>query len=877
MKPTVKRSIEPPRWAQRLLSWYCRADLLEDLQGDLNEYFERNLTSKGASRARLIYVIDVLKFFRTYTVRKPNFINLFIHWIMLGSYLKTSQRSLVRNKLFSFINIFGLAVSMSVGLLVISFINDLLSYDDFQTKKDRTYRIISTYQTPEQPPMDLASTSVKVGQKIRERVAGVENVTILRNGFGGNATVGEKTIPFDALWADASFFRVFTFPLLEGDSATALKDPYSLVLTEKMAKKLFSDVDPLGKTVHIDTLDYTVTGIAKDVPHLSHLRFEALVSFATADIHMARNDPNFYGWDNIWQNYVYITLPEHGNIAPVQTILAKLNKQENAAFKNRSFTVSLQPFDEIALGRRLQNAIGPTMIPLVVWILVGLAVVIMLSACFNYTNLSIARSLRRSREVGIRKVIGALKMHVMGQFMAESVIIALLALVFSFGLFLFLRTQFLGLDQFISNLVSLNLSLRVILWFIALAIVVGLVAGFLPAVFFARINPIQVIKDVSVLRVFRRVTMRKVLIVMQYTISLIFITTTIIGYSQYRSFLTLDLGFSTENILNIKLLGNKGDVLTKELASLPAVTEVAKSQLVTSLGSAGGTTMKYKNPQDSAVVWHNMVDEHYLPIHKHKLLAGKNFSLRPKHGEESEIIVNEQVLKRFNIAHRNPQKALGEIVTVDGKKLAIVGVLKDFHYETVQSPIKPVMFRYSADPGGYLNVKISSTDLPATMAQIEKVWNKIDKVHPMEAKFYDDQIEEAYRSFSVILKVIGFIAFLAICIASLGLFGMVVFTTETKLKEISIRKVLGASEEKLVFTLSKGLLSLLAVSALVALPITYLFFTNVVLTNFAYHQPIGLSDLLIGSLIVVLVAMVLIGSQTLKAARVNPAHVLKSE
>ncbi|GAB3774662.1 ABC transporter permease [Spirosoma horti] len=869
---------QPPRWAQRLLRWYCNPDLLEDLEGDLNEYFERNLKAKGTRRARLIYCLDALKFFRMYTVRTPDFINLFIHWIMIGSYVKTSRRSLVRNKLFSFINIFGLAVSMSVGLLVIAFVSDLRSYDDFQEKKDRTYRIITTYQESDHTPVDMASTSVKVGTEIRKRIAGLEAVTVLRNGFYGDAHVQETIVPLDALWADESFFKVFTFPLTKGDPATALKEPYSLILTEKTAKKLFGEVDPLGKIVRFDSLAYTVTGVAKDVPKLSHLRFEALVSFATADALLAKKDPNFYSWENVWQNYVYIVLPENTTSRPLQAALAELNTKENAAIRNKTFTVALQPLKEAALGRKLDNSIGPTMIPLVAWILGGLAFVIILSACFNYTNLSIARSLRRSREVGIRKINGALKSHVLGQFMVESVIISLLALVFSVALFLFLRTHFLALNSHISDLVSLELSPRIILYFIGLAVLVGLAAGFFPALFFSRINAVQVLKDASSMKVFQRVSMRKALIVIQYTLSLMFIATTLIGYNQYRAFISFDLGFTTDNILNIRLQGNKGNVLAKELSEIPAVRDVSQSMMITSLGSIHGTSMKYTDPRDSAMVWLNHVDEHYLPVHDHKLIAGKNFTRRPKKGEESEIIVNEQVLKRFNIAKKNPEEALGKLVTVDGQKLAIVGVLKDFHYGTMDKKIEPVMFRYSADePWGYLNVKIGSTDLAGTMASIENAWRKVDKIHPMDAKFYDDQIELAYSQFSVMVKVIGFIAFLAICIASLGLFGMVVFTTETRLKEISIRKVLGASETGLIYLLSKGFLTLLLMATLVALPATYLFFDKVVLVNFAYHQPIGLGGLLIGVAIVMFLAFLLIGSQTLKAARRNPARVLKSE
>jgi putative ABC transport system permease protein len=871
-----RKVFEPPKWAQRFLSWYCRPELLEDLQGDLNEYFNRNLSTRGVRRARLNYMLDVLKFFRIYTIRKPEFINLLIHWIMIGSYIKTSSRSIVRNKLFSVINIFGLAVSMSVGLLMIAFISDLLSYDDFHEKRDRIYRVITTSQTANQPPMDLATTSVKAGQKIRETISGVEELTILRRGFGGDATIGETILPVSGLWADESFFNVFTFPLLQGDPATALKEPYSLVLTEQSAKKLIGITDALGKSVKFDTLNYVVTGVLKDIPKLSHMRFEALVSFSTVELQKPDTDGGFLSWESIYMNYVYIVLPKKSDPQTLQAHLDKLSREENASVNKTNLALSLQPLKEITIGNHVSNEMGPTMNIIALWILVGLAFIVILSACFNYTNLSIARSLRRSREVGIRKVIGASKSHVLGQFITESVIISLLSLVFSFLLFLLLRTQFLSLDNYLENLVSLALSPRIIFCFIALATIVGIVAGFLPALFFSRINAIRVLKDVSSLHLFRHVNMRKALIIVQYVFSLIFITTTVIGYKQYKSFLSFDLGFTTENILNIKLDGTSGDLLAKELSELPEINGISRSLIVMSLGSNYGEQMKYKN--DSAGIWQNFVDEHYLPLHNHKFLAGKNFNAKTENAEESEVIVNEQILKRFEIEGKDPNKALGEEVIMGGKKLTIVGVVKDFHYETLEDKIEPMVFRYSTNKTyGYINAKITTKDWPATLSSIDRAWRKIDKVHPLDAKFYDDQIEEAYSQFSVMIKVIGFLAFLAVCIASIGLFGMVVFTTETRLKEISIRKVLGASEGKLIYLLSKGFLLLLTIAALIALPATYVFFDKVILINFAYHQPIELSELIIGVLIVMMLAFIMIGSQTLKVARSNPAEVLKNE
>ncbi|MCF0062879.1 ABC transporter permease [Dyadobacter chenwenxiniae] len=871
----MKATGQPPRWATRFLQWYCRPRLLEDLEGDLFEYFERNVKNKGLLRARIIYVIDVLKFLRPYTFRKIDFFNLFIHWIMIGSYLKTSRRSLVRNKLFSLINIIGLAVSMSVGLLVITVITDLNSYDDFHQGRDRIYRVITSFRNADQPPMELASTLVKAGQKIRETVAGAEQVTTFRNGFSGDARVGNSTFPLEAIWADNSFLKVFTFPLVKGDVTTALQEPYALVLSEKTARKMFGEADPIGKPVMFDTTSYVVRGVVKDLPKLSHIRFDMLVSFATIEAQQEEKN-NFYDWDNIWSNYVYVLMPEHSEIAPVNAALAKISKQESAVYKDKAVSISLESMKGAVLGGKFSNNVGPAISPLVTWVLSGLAFVIILSACFNYTNLSVARSLRRSREVGIRKIIGARKSHVLGQFMAESVIIAMLALVFSLGLFLFLKKEFLALDSNISDLLSLDLSFKTILYFIALACLVGLAAGFLPALFFSRINALLVMKDMSNLTLFRRIGMRKALIVIQYTLSLFFIAATLVGHSQYKSLLRFDLGFETENIVNIRMQGNNPDVMAKEFAEIPVVKAVSRSLMITSLGSYHGSTLKYG--LDSNNVWLNLVDEHYMPLHDHKLLAGTNFKLRPGKGKESEVIVNEQVLKRFNIAKRSPENALGKVVTVDGQALTIIGVIKDFHYGTLEAKIEPVIFRYSAnEPSGYLNVKIASGDLPGTMDMLETAWRKVDKVHPIQAKFYNDQIESAYSQFSVMVKVVGFVAFLAICIASLGLFGMVVFTTETKLKEISIRKVLGASEGGLVYLLCEGFLILLIVSALIAIPATYFFFDKIVLDDFPYHQPINILELLAGVLVVMLLAFLMIGSQTVKAARNNPAKVLKSE
>jgi len=876
MKSPDKKDL-PPKWAQQFLAWYCKPDLLEDLQGDLNEYFERNVNSQGIKKARLIYILDVLKFFRSYTVRKPEFFHLLIQWIMIGSYIKTSTRSMVRNKLFSTINIVGLAISMSVGLLLIGLLSDMFAYDAFHTKKDRIYRVISLYRHLDQENSAYnASTSLRTGKAIQESVPGVEDIAVFRRGFEGDVKLDAKTVPLEGLWANEATLHVFTFPLLQGDAATALKNPFSIVLTEKSAKKLFGEGEAIGKTVTLKEKEYTITGVMKDVPRFSHVHFDMLASLSTREI-TQKDNKNELAWDNMWSGYVYLLLPENTNLETLQYNLNAMIAWEDQTVKNIHIQLALQPLNEIAMGKDLNNPIGPVMDKNVVWMVGVLSFVVLLSACFNYTNLSIARSLKRSREVGIRKVIGALRGHVLGQFITEAIMISLCALLFSFVLFLLLRPYFLSINPRIQEMLQLDLSPQLIACFILLAVVVGTTAGFFPALFFSRINAIQVLKSNFSLRMFRNLNVRKTLIVLQYTVSIAFIAATLISYKQYRHLLSFDLGFQTENILNIQLQNNKPELLIKELAEIPEVKQISKSAIVTSIGNYWTTNVKYINPEDSADICFNKVDENYLPLHGHRLLAGKNFTPKAGKSGEEEVIVNEQFLKRFQIGGQDPMKALDEIIIADGVKRKIVGVLKDFHYGRVESRIFEVMLIYSADEAEIINAKINSSDLPATMAKIEKAWHHIDNVHPLEAKFYDESIERAYGEYSAMLKIIGFLAFLAICISSMGLLGMVVFTTETRLKELSIRKVLGASDGSLIYLLSKSFLILLALSALIALPATYLYFDRIVLASITYHAPITISELLFGVLIVMGMAMLMIGFQTLKAARSNPAEVLKTE
>lgn len=877
MKP--RKEIHPPRWAEMFLSWYCKPELLEDLQGDLNEYFQRNLKSKGKFRARLIYSIDVLKFLRLYTIRKPEFVNLFLQWIMLSSYIKTSGRSIMRNKLFSAINIVGLSVSMSVGLLMIGIMSDIFSYDKFHENSDRIYRITSNYQwLDNKNDNSNASNSMMVGKAMQENFPEVEKTTVLHTGFGGDLQYGETTVSLNGIWANEFMFDVFSFHLVQGNPATALKQPFSVVLTETSAKKLFGDANALGKTITYNKdKQYTVTGVMQDIPKFSHLKFDALGSLSTREV--IKVDDREWQWDNVWSTYVYVLMHENTDMNAFQDKLTTYARSNDNLVPSTKIHLAYQSLTDILVGEDLNNQLGATFGQITLWIFLAITGIVLLSACFNYTNLSIARAMRRSREVGVRKIIGAVKGHIIGQFVVESVIISLVALLFAFGLFILLKPHLLGLQKDLQELLVLNLSPALILYFIGFAVMVGVLAGFFPALFFAKINAVKVLKDLSSVRVFRKITMRKVLIVFQYSISIIFITSMFILHKQYKHFLAFNFGFNTENVINLSLQRNKAEPLIADLHELPEVKDISRSMLITSVGNYWGAYMKYdKDPTDSTLIWHNIIDENYLPLHEHVLLAGRNFSAKADSAKETEVIVNQNILKRFNIASQIPADAIGETVILDKNKVTIIGVVRNFTYGKADNTnSNDVVFRYGKKDAEYLNIKLLTNDYPKTWPKLEAIWKKHDAIHPMQAKLYTDQIRQGFDGLEASIKLATFMAAMAICISSLGLLGMVVFTTETRLREISIRKVLGASEGKLIFLLGRGFIILLGIASAIALPVTYLFFDQVLLVQMGNHTAIAPFEMFAGVTGVLILAGILIGSQTFKVARANPAEILKSE
>ncbi|MEO9967533.1 MAG: ABC transporter permease [Reichenbachiella sp.] len=864
------QSNHPPKWANKLLEWYCREDLLEDLQGDLYEYYDRNI-SRGRRLANLIFVLDVLKFFRSYTFKKLKNKYKMNGFMLFNNYLKTSIRSLSRNKLFSFINVIGLAISMSVGLVVITMIVESRSFDDFHVKGDQIYRVVNTRIDAKGEEMKMATSSHFLSQKLDD-VEGYGYKTTMHRGFGGDADTGGKKLVINGHWASKDFFNVFTFPLLKGDPKTALSEPNSIILTETTATKLYGAEDPMGKILTVDDTEYLIRGIAEDPPKNSHFTFQALASLKTLAI-QSRDNPDWMKSTNIWRTYIYLTVPNSSAHQHLSESLNQICKTENQLIDPLTITARLQPLSEIFNGSPLSNQIGPTVPTMAAVIFAILPLIILLTACFNYTNLSIARSLRRTTEVGIRRVIGATRGNIFTQFVVESVIIALLALVVAMVLYLPLREQFLIMLD--GDGLTLPLNWTVILFFVVFAIFAGVIASLIPAATLSKFQAVTVLRSTSNVKLFAGMTLRKVLLIAQFSISTILILTTIILNKQYYHATSYDLGFSTDQILNVELQNNNHRLVGSMFESLPEVKSVSRCRNIVHSTRINLTDGKYKDPMDSARVHLNFVDENYLPNHKFKLLSGENFKNRPDSAQEQYIIVNETLLKRFEIG--DPSDALGEKIELDDQWLSIIGVVKDFNHSTLDAAIEPYAFRYNAAEFDYLNVLVQSNDYLATIDKLEAEWRKIDELHPFSATFYDDHIEQTYMMFSMLIKVVGFLALLAISIAAMGLFGMSVYAVETKIKEISIRKVMGATAFKLVYILSKGYVWLLIIASLIAAPLTYFVVNEAILSEFEYFTPMSIWDVLGGLVVVFSIGLVMIGFQTYQAAQTNPAETLRNE
>jgi len=887
------------KFSEKLLATICREEYLEEILGDLAEYREE-LKTKPRWKQGLFYTYHVINFIKPWSLKKLGGSQKLNQYGMFKNYFKTSLRSLKNNALFSVINTAGLAISMSVGILMIILIQELSSFDDFQANKDNIFRVTSTQKQGDRGvTVSQATGSYFIADLLNTQVAGVEDVLVMANSpVELDLGTEERAVPIDCHYAGESFFELFSFNMIKGNHKTALSQPGQVVLTATAAKKLFGDQDPIGEVITAKMSTYLqngrlaqsdfengiISGVVEDPPVNSHLRFEALVSLKTLELSMQQRGATHKTNPGYVSNLlVYLLLSDDTAPVVVEQAMASFLRDFNGERIDNPLVHNLQAMKDFVTSDDYYST-GPTFARSKVLVMTGLTVIVLLSACFNYTNLSLARALRRTKEVGLRKVVGATRFQVFGQFVIEAIVLSLLALVVGVFLFVLIRSQFLSLPNPSArgfDMFELTISYWHVFYFILFAVVVGIVAGVLPAAFHSKLKVRNAFNSKGASRSFSGVRLRKILIVFQFTLSIGLIMCAVLINDQYQYTLDYDLGYETDDVLTVDIHGEYADVLANEFATLSEVSEVSKSSWVLGVGGDGlNAGMIFTEGMSNRVLsLINYIDEAYIPMHQIEMIAGTNFTSPIGAGSSpNTIIVNEAMLKELELG--NPQEALGKRLIYNGMGVTVQGVFREaVSIGLTKKFIESMAFIQTNRLMDYkvLNLKVKTQDVVSTLTKLEKIYALQDPIHPFSAAFYEDKISESYKYERSNYKVISFLAAIAISISTMGLLGMAVFTTETRMKEIGIRKVLGASVKNLAILLSKGFFLLMALAALFAIPITLWIVENEVLNNFWQRAPIDIFELLSGFLIVLVIGLLTIGWQVRVAAVSNPVKSLRSE
>jgi putative ABC transport system permease protein len=816
---------------------------------------------------------------------------------MLKNYIIVALRNITKHKTFSFINIFGLALAMSVCLLIILMLADARRYDKFNSKGDRIYRIV-TYHGGKQP---YATSSFPVGSYLKTNYPAVEDAVTLMPTVTGDAKAGEQIAVLKGYMTEPSFFRIFDYELIEGDKNSALTQPRSIVISTEAAKRLFGDISVIGKTVEFSNRglafplegddaghapvswgSFTVTGVFDASKYKSHLKFNVLMSVATVPSLVAdhKYDDLSGKWNWFFRAYTFALLRDDKTSADLETALTDVVKRNEANIQeeySKGLHFEGQPLKDVQLG--LSGNDTSNRLPIQGFYFLGiLALVIMLSACLNYTNLSIARALTRAKEIGIRKVTGANKRSLIFQFLGESIIVSMLALVMAIIFLQALKPAFknLWLNK------HLNFELPNEPWayvmFAGFALIVGIVAGTFPAFRMSSYQPITALKKQEGGRG-SRFALRKVLSVSQFCVSLLFITTSVLIYKQFEHYMSFDYGMKTENVMNVALQGVDYQKAANELSQVPGVVGVSASNLIPATGESNGDNLKKPGQPDSEFKQTYIIDadENFIDNLGLILVAGSKVP-PSKDSTTRQVIVNEEMTRQFG--YQQPSQAIGEIFETKWSKQTIVvaGVVKDFKYQLLINTQQsyPLMIFNNPSNFKYLNVKVSSSNIPALVAALEGTWKTLDPDHPMKYEFYDDQLAGTHRAIFDVVSILGFISMLAIVIACLGLLGMATYMTERRLKEVGIRKVLGAADWGITLLLSKSFLKVLGIAVLIGAPLTY-FISNFWLEFIPNRVEFGFSTVLISTLVLMMLGLITIGSQTIKASRTKPVETLKEE
>lgn len=873
---------KPPKLAEHLLRWYSERAQIDDLHGDIEELFCDDLTHSSVTKAKLNYWKRVVSLIFSYAIAKRKRDAAFHHFsysqfnpAMFKNYFYTATRNLKKNLFFTSLNVFGLAVGMSLSLLFVAMVVFVYTYDNFHPNRQHIYRVITHVQDKNQNP-SYASAPIGTAQLLKNNFSGVDKVVRINASLNHEVGYGDSKIPLTGYFADPDYLTVFNFPLQQGSVATALEKPNTMVITEAAAAKIFGEKNPMGEFAFIEPFgEVMITGVFKPIPKNSHMTFEAIVSYETL---LSRHGASFTDdekhWKNFFNTYTYLQLSEQSTPTAVENFLSGIAKQKYTTDEFKA-SFELQRLDKIVPGPDLKNPIGYG------WsyesmVLNGmLPFIILFAACTNYVSLAISQSLKRMKEIGVRKVMGGQKIQIFTQFVLESTIIMLISLSLAYVVFEIIRDEALSIAGE-TDLVDLDPSIGTFLGFVGFALLVGLVSGIVPAAHFSKIAPVSALKGKE-LQTKRsgRFSIRKLVITFQFILSLGFIMSVVVMVQQYRHSVNYDLGFNQQGILNVDLQKVDPQLFKNEFGKLSFIRDVSMSSHA--LGAASVKSLYVNQPEktDSISTGAMSVDEDYISNMGLRLLRGRNFAKDPTANSRS-IIINESFANKLSPS--DMYGAIDQVIILPGgHEVRVAGIVKDFHHDGLKSKIGNFFFQYSPKDFAYANLKIESTNLNQAFSEMESAWKVVGQGKKFESAFLTDQIREAYGFYFIIVKIWGFLGLLAITVACLGLLGTVVFTIRNRVKEVSIRKVMGASSESLVYMLSKDFIILLVIASIITIPTVAYLMEKLLLTAQYYNVSIGAVEILISLGIMLLLGMSTILSQTLKAANANPVDNLRVE
>lgn len=815
---------------------------------------------------------------------------------MLKSFFTLAIRNLFKRKLYSFINIFGLAIGMAVCLIILKYVDFELSYDRHHAQADHIYRVLtSSYRNGEHrgdyvvsayalaPALESDIPEVKIGLRTHPMYGGAV-ATYHREGQDPIVFREEKM-----QYADSTFFDVFTHRALQGNLATALDDPNSVVITKRVAEKYFGkNEDPLGKTFEISggwtPANYVVTAVIEDVPQNSTFSFEFLFPIHNLlQGQQYQQDKSGWGWNNF---VTYVLMHENANVeAAREKIPAFVDKHrgEELAESNSKAVFVFQPLKDVHLTTGLSLDSSPTASRNTIYFFIVISIFILSIAWINYINLSTARAMERSREVGIKKAIGAYKSQLVWQFLSESVLVNFIAVLLAVGLAWLLLPV-------LNGIVGKELAFDFTdsrLWMVlgGLFLFGSAVSGAYPAFVLSSFNTIQVLKG-KVEKMSGGFSLRKVLVVFQFASSLILITGTFTIYRQMSFMQGQEKGLTTDQMLIVdgpKVMDwenwrtSRGKLITfkDELAKIPGVESVTSSGAIPGGGYNWGTSIRKDGAEESeskngSIVW---VDPDFVPTYDIQVIAGKNFDIAIRSDMES-VLVNESSLKAFGLG--TPEEALNERLILGGDTVRIIGVLKNYNWESLKTDHSPWIFKADTISASNFSIHLAGSNFHQVIGDIEKLYKDVFPGNPVNHYFLDEFFNNQYQAEKQFAQIFGLFAGLAIIIACLGLWGLASFTTALKLKEIGIRKVLGASTGSVMSLLSWQFLKLMIIASVISIPLTW-YGISEWLGTFAFRIGLGVDLFIVPVLLLFVIALGTISLQIFRGASSNPASVLRTE